>query len=157
MTEGAATMHPDPHDPEQRREFGLWAEQMAADFLRRYGYRILRRNYRCPLGELDIVAREGNTLVFVEVRATGGEDAARAALSLDDRKQAQLWRVANYFLKLHGLVNTTARFDAVVVARSSAGPLSEAATYSTAAEEITSPDGQRYWLMLYRNAWRYYG
>src|SRR5205823_868544 len=101
--------------PWWRRWFGSRAERAAARFLKRLGYRILRRNYRCPLGELDLVALDGTTLVFVEVRSTGGADATTAAASVDAAKQQRLTRLALHFLQQHRLLGRPARFDVLAV------------------------------------------
>ncbi|HJT78126.1 MAG TPA: YraN family protein, partial [Gemmataceae bacterium] len=98
-----------------RRWFGTRSERAAARFLRRLGYRILARNYTCPHGELDLVALDGRTLVFVEVRSTGTEDVERPAGSVNDAKQRRLTRLALHFLQQHRLLDRPARFDVVAV------------------------------------------
>ena len=97
--------------PWWRRWFGTRSERAAARFLKRLGYRILKRNYSCPHGELDLVALDGPCIVFVEVRSTGTADADRAAASVDAAKQARLTRLALYFLRTHRLLEHAARFD----------------------------------------------
>jgi len=104
-----------PQQPDQRRAFGLEAETLAAQFLANRGLHILFRNYTCPFGELDIVARDKDTVVFVEVRATASGSALRPALSIDVRKQHRLYRIAEYFLAKHHLLGRPARFDVVLV------------------------------------------
>ncbi|HYV35308.1 MAG TPA: YraN family protein, partial [Gemmataceae bacterium] len=69
--------------PWWRRWFGNRSERAAARFLKRLGYRIVARNYSCQLGELDLIALDNGSIVFVEVRSTGNEDALRPALSVD--------------------------------------------------------------------------
>jgi putative endonuclease len=101
--------------PWWRRWFGTRSERAAARFLRRLGCRILARNYFCPLGELDLVAERAGTIVFVEVRSTGGDDSERPALSVDAAKQRRLTRLALYYLQRHRLLNHPARFDVVTV------------------------------------------
>src|SRR5207245_2711646 len=101
--------------PWWRRWFGTRSERAAARFLRRLGYRILRRNYRCTYGELDLIALDGPCVVFVEVRSTGTEDSERPALSVDDAKQRRLTRLALYFLQQHRLLGNAARFDVLTV------------------------------------------
>jgi putative endonuclease len=101
--------------PWWRRWFGTRSERAAARFLRRAGFRILARNYTCPLGELDLIAVEGRCLVFVEVRSTGTEDCARPAESVNDGKQRRLTDLALYYLSKHGLLGRPARFDVLAV------------------------------------------
>src|SRR5271156_5351225 len=101
--------------PWWRRWFGNRSERAAARFLKHLGYRIVARNYSCPLGELDLVAIDRGTIVFVEVRSTGQGDSGRAAASVDGRKQKQLTRLALYFLQAKKLLNQAARFDVLAV------------------------------------------
>jgi putative endonuclease len=101
--------------PWWRRWFGTRSERAAARFLRRAGFRILARNYTCPLGELDLVALDGGCLVFVEVRSTGTEDATRPAESVNEAKQRRLTDLALDYLRRHGLLGRPARFDVVAL------------------------------------------
>ncbi len=101
--------------PWWRRWFGTRSERAAARYLRKLGYRILARNYTCPLGELDLVALDGTCLVFVEVRSTESGDATRPAASVDAEKQRRLTRLALHFLQRKNLLNQTARFDVLAV------------------------------------------
>jgi putative endonuclease len=101
--------------PWWRRWFGSRSERAAARFLRALGWRIVSRNYSCPLGELDLIAVDGRTLVFVEVRSTGNDDEQRPAASVDREKQERLTRLALHFLQQHQLLNHPARFDVLTV------------------------------------------
>jgi putative endonuclease len=101
--------------PWWRRWFGTRSERAAGRYLRRLGYRLLARNWTCSHGELDLVAADGRTVVFVEVRSTGGEDAGRAAASVDDVKQARLTRLALEYLRRHNLLGQAARFDVLAL------------------------------------------
>jgi putative endonuclease len=101
--------------PWWRRWFGNRSERAAARFLRRLGCRILARNYRCPYGELDLIAEQAGVIVFVEVRSTGGDDAERPALSVDAAKQSRLTRLALHYLRQHRLLDRPARIDVITV------------------------------------------
>ncbi len=95
-------------------------EQLAADYLRRQGLKILYRSYRSPLGEIDIIAvdrtsRHGKMMVFVEVKTWSSPVQGGPADAVDDRKQERLTRLALEFLKRHHLLETPARFDVVQV------------------------------------------
>lgn len=81
-----------------RRDAGRAAEQLAARFLEARGLVILKRNFRCRAGEVDLIARDGSTLVFVEVRLRAGRAFGGAAASVDTRKQAKVLRAAQYYL-----------------------------------------------------------
>jgi putative endonuclease len=101
--------------PWWRRWFGSRSERAAARFLRRLGYRILLRNHSGPLGEIDIIALDGRTIVFVEVRSTGSDDPTRPAESVDRAKQSRLTDLALDFLRRHRLLDHAARFDVLAL------------------------------------------
>jgi putative endonuclease len=101
--------------PWWRRWFGSRAERAAAHFLKRQGYRLLARNYSCPLGELDLIALDGECVVFVEVRSTSGADPTVAAASVGTEKQRRLTRLALAFLQQHHLLGRAARFDVLAL------------------------------------------
>jgi putative endonuclease len=104
-----------PRLPWWRRWFGTRSERAAARFLKRLGYRILKRNYSCPHGELDLVALDGACIVFVEVRSTAGADPTRAAASVEVAKQQRLTRLALHFLQHCRLLDRPARFDVLAI------------------------------------------
>ena len=114
---------PSPIQPWWRRWFGTRSERAAARFLKRLGYRIVARNYSCPLGELDIVAVDGGCVVFVEVRSTEQEDTVRTAASVDAAKQTRLTNLALHFLQKRRLLGHPARFDVLVVHWAAGSPL----------------------------------
>ena len=94
---------------------GLRAETVAALYLRLKGYRILARRYASPLGEIDLVARRGTSLVFVEVKARATLDAA--AESIRHMQRARIVRAAEAYLSRHPqYANHFARFDAILIA-----------------------------------------
>jgi putative endonuclease len=101
--------------PWWRRWFGNRSERAAAKYLRRQGYRIIARNYCCPQGELDLVAVDGGSIVFVEVRSTGSDDLTKTAASVDLAKQRRLTNLALHFLQRHRLLEQLARFDVLVL------------------------------------------
>ena len=101
--------------PVFRRWFGSRSERAAARFLRALGYRVLARNVVLPTGELDVIALDGLTLVFAEVRSTEGEDVERPAASVDAEKQRRLTALALAYLQRHKLLGTPARFDVLAV------------------------------------------
>ena len=88
---------------------------MAAAFLRRHDYRVLTRNYKTTGGEIDLVCRHGEILVFVEVRTRAGEAFGRPAESIDARKEEALRHAARRYLELLDREEITYRFDAVEV------------------------------------------
>lgn len=101
--------------PQRRRWFGNRSENAAENYLRERGCRVLARNFTCKLGELDLVVRDGDTVVFVEVRSTGGDDQQRPALSVNYAKQRKLTKLAMHFLQRKRLLDHPARFDVLTV------------------------------------------
>jgi putative endonuclease len=101
--------------PWWRRWFGTRSERAAATYLKGLGYRIVARNFSCPLGELDLIAVDGGCIVFVEVRSTEHEEVEKTAASVDSQKQARLTRLALFYLQQKRLLNHAARFDVLIV------------------------------------------
>ncbi|MDH5537569.1 MAG: YraN family protein [Betaproteobacteria bacterium] len=93
---------------------GKDAETLAAEFLARKGVVITQRNYRCRFGEIDLIARDGATLVFVEVRSRRREAYGGAAESITAAKRARLIHAARHYLATAAL-DTPARFDAILI------------------------------------------
>ena len=98
----------------QRDGMGDRGENLAARHLQSRGYKIIARNYRCELGEIDIVARDGRTLVFVEVKTRAYDDPAPED-QVNPAKMHQLTKAAKVFLSRYGTPQPPARFDVVAV------------------------------------------
>ncbi|MDF2458444.1 MAG: uncharacterized protein K0S79_860 [Nitrospira sp.] len=98
-----------------RRLFGQEGEETAERYLRQKGYRIVARNLRTSLGELDLVAEDGDVLVFVEVKARRTTDFGGAVHAVHRQKQTQLVRLAAQFLAQHHWSNRLCRFDVVLL------------------------------------------
>lgn len=98
-----------------RRAVGRRGEEVAAAYLERSGLVILDKNYRCRLGEIDIIARDGQALVFVEVRAKSGTAFGTAQESIGAGKQHKLRQLAWSYLKKNGFTGRPCRFDVVAV------------------------------------------
>jgi putative endonuclease len=101
---------------------GRAAEDEALRFLQQKGFMLMRRNYRCRLGEIDLVMRDGGSLVFVEVRARDSDRFGGAAASVGSAKQRRLVAAARHFLMTHPRAAALpARFDVVAIS----GPAGE--------------------------------
>ncbi len=105
-----------------RKHLGARGEDLAAAALKKQGYKILERNYTCPLGEVDLIARQAKILVFIEVKtrstlAFGGPREAVPAA-----KQAKLRRLAEYYMKQKRLADAEVRFDVVGITLAEDGP-----------------------------------
>jgi putative endonuclease len=97
------------------KPLGERGEDAAARYLKHKGYRILARHLDSRLGELDIVAIDRGTVVFVEVKTRMTTDAGHPADAIDERKQQRMTQSALAFLKSHRLLNHAARFDVVAI------------------------------------------
>lgn len=92
---------------------GQKGEDIAVDFLEGSGYKVLDRNFRCRNGEIDIIALDGKSIVFVEVKTRKRDNFGSPKFAVDWRKQKQLVRVALTYLKHKRLMDKPARFDVV--------------------------------------------
>lgn len=90
-------------------------EAQAARFLRKQGYRILDRNHRNRVGELDLIARDRDRLVFVEVKTRSSKQAGHPAEAVDRTKQRQIVRTALAYLHERQLLESPVRFDVIAV------------------------------------------
>src|SRR5262249_5715418 len=99
----------------QRQQLGIVGEELAARELASRGYAILERRYRTRYGEIDIVAEDGGTLVFVEVRARAGGEVGRAAESVTDGKKRKVTAMAVEYLARHHIADRPCRFDVVAI------------------------------------------
>lgn len=104
-----------PRPPDPRHAFGRRGEDAAAEFLRRRGLEVLARNVRTAFGEIDLIATDGEVVVFVEVKARRRAGAHEALAAVDARKQKRLSRLALVFLARAGWLDRAARFDVVAV------------------------------------------
>ncbi len=99
----------------KRQETGNLGEKLAAGFLQKRGYRILQTNYRCPEGEVDIVARQNDCLVFVEVRTKRSSEFGSPEESITPAKMEKLRRVGAHYRQAHDDVPASWRIDVVAV------------------------------------------
>lgn len=99
-----------------RRRLGTEKEEEAAAFLTAQGYRVLTRNFRCRLGEIDLIAKEEDCLVFVEVKYRSGRGVGLPEEAVDLKKQRTISKVAMYYLMTHvGRTDIPCRFDVVAI------------------------------------------
>ncbi|MBX3158597.1 MAG: YraN family protein [Deltaproteobacteria bacterium] len=94
---------------------GARSEQAAVELLLASGYRIVERNFRVKLGELDVIAADGDTLVFVEVRSRADDLHGSAIEAVGYRKQRQVARVAEMYLAMRRPTQRRVRFDVVAI------------------------------------------
>ena len=115
--------------PELRRGSGLnnrlsgaWGEELALRYLRRRGYTLVERNYRTRYGELDLILRHQNTLVFVEVKTRRGVGFGDPLEAVTARKQATIRALAERYLSERGPDLDEVRFDVVGILAGEGGP-----------------------------------
>ena len=97
------------------KTLGQRGEAAAARYLKRRGYLIVGRGSHIRRGEIDLIAVDGRTLVFVEVKTRVSHDAGHPAEAVDREKQRRLTRLAMIYLKRHHLLDNAARFDVVAI------------------------------------------
>jgi putative endonuclease len=101
-----------------RQQQGAEAERSAAELLIGEGYQIVERNFRCKAGELDIIARDGDVLVFVEVRSRSDDVHGHAVEMIGRTKQRRVIRVARHYLAIAAPNFEQCRFDVVAITAS---------------------------------------
>ena len=100
-----------------RKLLGKTGEDSASRFLAQQGYRILERNFSIPSGEIDLIALDRDTLVFVEVKTRTSDAYGAPELAVDSRKQARMTKAALAYLKRRKLHQMPCRFDVVAITR----------------------------------------
>ncbi|MBW1841403.1 MAG: YraN family protein [Deltaproteobacteria bacterium] len=101
--------------PNQRQKFGKESETTAVKYLKKNGYKILERNYRTKLGEIDIIAKDRDALVFVEVKAKRSDRFGNPKEAVTPKKQRKISKVALHYLKATNQNHVKARFDVVAI------------------------------------------
>jgi len=107
---------------DKRQSLGISGETLACDELQRRGYAILERRYRTRFGEIDIIARDGRTIVFVEVKARVTDDFGGAAAAITGWKERRIARMALDYVSRQRLHDHPCRFDVVAIDFAPAGP-----------------------------------
>ena len=99
-----------------RRKEGAYYENLVAEYLKTQGYEILEKNYRCRIGEIDLIAKEGETLVFVEVKYRRNDKMGDPKEAVDRKKQKKFSMTASYYLMREcGRMDIPCRFDVAAV------------------------------------------
>jgi putative endonuclease len=97
------------------KQLGAFGESMACDYLAKQGYKILERNFNCRAGELDIIALEGETLAFVEVKCRTGTEYGSPSEAVSRSKQGKIVKAALFFIVQNKLFDYMCRFDVIEV------------------------------------------
>lgn len=98
-----------------KRELGNIGEQIAAQYLEKNRYQVLERNFYCRQGEIDIIAKDGKEIVFIEVKTRSSNDFGRPSEAVNYIKKKHLYSCAKYFLYKTGLLEKFVRFDVIEV------------------------------------------
>ena len=99
----------------QKITTGKEGEKIAAAYLKKNGYRIMEINFRCPIGEIDIVAKEKDDLVFVEVKTRKSIELGYPEQAVGMRKQKKMSQLALWYMQERKIADTNARFDVVAI------------------------------------------
>ena len=97
------------------KNLGILGEELAAHYLRSLGYKILLKNYVCPLGEIDLVARDGKGLVFIEVKTRRPSASVSGPEALTHHKRQQICKAAQYYLNRYGISDIPCRLDVLSI------------------------------------------
>jgi putative endonuclease len=100
-----------------RREFGLWGENIAANYLRKNGYEIVDRNVYTKYGEIDLVVGQGDCIVFVEVKTRSSTAFGLPEEAITEQKQVHLLESAQAYLQMHPKLSGDWRIDVIAVQR----------------------------------------
>ena len=99
----------------KRREVGILGEKIACSYLERNGYEIIETNYRCPEGEMDIIARQGDFLVFIEVRTRRTDSAGTPEESITPLKKQRLTAIAEHYGQHREGLPSARRIDVLAI------------------------------------------
>ena len=94
---------------------GKQGEKVAANYLKKNGYKIVDRNYHCKFGEIDIIALEGDLLTFIEIKTRSSREHIPPEFTVTKHKQSKIKRSALHYLGKHGIENRDCRFDIVAI------------------------------------------
>ncbi|KJS81293.1 MAG: hypothetical protein JM58_17345 [Peptococcaceae bacterium BICA1-8] len=95
------------------KDLGFKGEAMALKKIASLGYKILAQNFRCKLGEIDLIAKDKDTLVFIEVRSKSNEKYGLPQETVNTKKQRKLRQVAEFYLMKNNLYHMYCRFDVI--------------------------------------------
>ncbi|MTI60747.1 MAG: YraN family protein [Firmicutes bacterium] len=98
-----------------RKELGHWGEKQAVKYLRNSGYQILEQNYSCKLGEIDLIVRQEDNLIFVEVKTRRSINYGPPQAAVNYRKQDKIRKVALYYLSINRGLDMELRFDVISI------------------------------------------
>lgn len=105
----------------KRQRLGKWGEETATVYLSGCGYQILERNCRTPYGEIDLIARHEDTIIFVEVKTRASSTLGMPEVSVTPRKQMHMLQSAEYYIQQHPDELHAWRIDVIAIQRKTTG------------------------------------
>ncbi len=100
----------------ERRRLGFWGESRAAKFLQKSGYKILHRNYKCPFGEIDVIAQKDSTICFIEVKTRSSDNFGAPNQAVNKTRQSRYINSARYYFSGKE-IDCTIRFDVIEITK----------------------------------------
>ena len=98
-----------------RLKLGKFGEDLALRKIKQLGYQYITRNYRCSFGEIDLIAKDGDCLVFIEIKTRKGRSLDYTKEAIDYRKKRQISKVALAYMKAHHCYDVKSRFDVIAI------------------------------------------
>ncbi len=98
-----------------KKELGKSGEDISCIYLEQIGYRIIERNFKCKQGEIDIIAKDKDEYVFIEVKTRSNIQFGRPKEAVNEAKQKHIYQSTKFYLYIHGLNNAFVRFDVIEV------------------------------------------
>lgn len=99
----------------ERQQLGKDGEDLATQYLEQKGYEIIQRNFECKQGEIDIIAKDKEEYVFIEVKTRQNFHYGIPSEAVDERKQKHIWNATEYYIYLHKLENKYIRIDVIEI------------------------------------------
>lgn len=99
----------------ERRKTGIIGEKVACDYLKNKGYTIIERNFRCKMGEIDIIAWKNDEIIFIEVKTRSSNYFGKPAESVTERKRKHIYKAAKYYMMVKDILEQNARIDVIEV------------------------------------------
>jgi putative endonuclease len=96
-------------------ELGAYGENQACKYLKKKGYQILKKDFRCKIGQIDIIARDGDTLCFIEVKCRSSCSFGQPEEAITWKKKQRIKKIAEYYMLRKRITNTDIRYDAVSI------------------------------------------
>jgi putative endonuclease len=94
---------------------GRVGEKKASDYLKKQGFKILKSNYKCPFGEIDIIAEQDGKIIFIEVKTRSSENYGLPCEAVDYKKQEKYFKMATFYLQREKKLDAECRFDVIEI------------------------------------------